>query len=226
LARAYWSRRIVYLCLGNHDLTTPDAWEQWLALAPQFFVAGAPDYTITTADCAIHVAPNHWCELPFYWRDKQDAHLSGDQMARLCRALQTQTDRPHILLTHSPVHGIPADQTGFAQSIHCPGPAFARQITDLVQAHRTLVCVLGGHSHVNTRMNRGGVQYVTASSLIETTFDAKLFEITSDRIGMATIPLASLLDVDAQYNEDKAFVQGRPVDRSFSMHITARTPNR
>ena len=92
---------------------------------------------------------------------------------------------------------------------------------ELAQIRRNL----GIHASISPNP-RDGVQYVTASSLIETTFDAKLFEITSDRIEMATISLASSLDVDAQYNEDKAFVQGRPVDRSFSMHITARTPNR
>lgn len=50
----------VYLCLGNHDLTVPDALGQWLRIAPQFFLGGKAEYSIPTKDCIIHVAPNHW----------------------------------------------------------------------------------------------------------------------------------------------------------------------
>jgi len=57
----------VYLCLGNHDLTVPDALALWVKLAPGFFKDGKPDCTIMTNDCVIHVAPNHWDEIPFFW---------------------------------------------------------------------------------------------------------------------------------------------------------------
>lgn len=206
----------VCLCLGNHDLTTPDAVEQWLALAPQFFLNGSPNYTIAAGPCVIHVAPNHWCERTFYWKDKQAPYLSRDQMDRLHRELNAQTDLEHILLTHSPIHGIPVEQTGFPHPCHCPTTSFTEQITGLARAHGNLYCVLGAHSHVNTHVTDADVDFVTVSSLIETPFEVKLFEVTSDRIEMSTFSLRSSLAFDAEYDMNKAFAQGRPVDRSLS----------
>jgi predicted MPP superfamily phosphohydrolase len=57
-ARAFDLSIPVYLCLGNHDLTAPDAVDRWLTLAPQFFPNGSPDYTIASDDCVLHIAPN------------------------------------------------------------------------------------------------------------------------------------------------------------------------
>ena len=62
----------------------------------------------------------------------------------------------------------------------------------------------------------GGVEFVTASALVEAPFELKLFEVTPSEITMSTISLVSALDFDADYDDRKSFVQGRPVDRSFS----------
>jgi hypothetical protein len=87
------------------------------------------------------------------------------------------------------------------------------QVTGLASVHRNLNCVPGAHSHMNMRVNHDGVDFITVSSLIETPFEAKLFEVTSERIGMTTISLGPALAFDAEYDVDKSFVQGRPVDR-------------
>ncbi len=206
----------VYLCLGNHDLTRPDAVEQWLALAPQFFINGAPDYTVVSRDCVVHVAPNHWCECPFYWKDTQHARLSPAQTERLRRELSMQPNLAHVLLTHSPVYGLPVAQTGFSEPYHCPDLSFTGQVSGFAEAHRALKCVLGAHSHMNMRVTHDGVDFVTVSSLVETPFEVKLFEVTAERMEMSTIALRSALTFGVEYETGRSFVQGRPVDRSFS----------
>jgi len=209
----------VYLCLGNHDLTTPDAVERWLELAPEFFVGDAPEYDVATDDCIVHVCPNHWCETPYFWRDAQDIRFSLDQKERLARALDASPDLPHIILTHSPVYGLPPEQTGHREPLHAPPPEFASQIAAILAGHDCVRCVLGGHSHMNMRVNYDGVEFVTVSALSETPFEIKLFEVSREEMRMSTVSLASSLDFEAEYDEGRGFVQGRAVDRSFTIDV-------
>jgi DNA repair exonuclease SbcCD nuclease subunit len=206
----------VYLCLGNHDLTSTHALKQWLKLAPEFFKDGSPDYTITTEDCVIHVAPNQWCDDPYFWDGEQRPHLSPSQEDRLARELGRRTELPHLILTHSPVHGLPIEQTGFDAPHDCPPPSFTSQISDLAASHAHVCGVLGGHNHVNMAMHHRGADYVTVSSLVETPFEFKLFEVTPERITMSTVSLGPVLKFEGDYDASKSFVQGRSVDRGFS----------
>lgn len=205
----------VYLCLGNHDLTTPDALDRWLRRAPDFFPNGSPEYTIATDDCVVHVAPNHWGETPYYWGDTQNAHFSAEQSACLASDLDTTPGRPHILMTHSPVHGLPVEQTGLPEPHHPPAASFTEAVTSLAREHPTLRCVLGAHNHMNMRVERGGVEYVTVSALIETPFEMKILDIEPGRMSMETVSLAADPGFRGEYDHAKAYVQGRPVDRSF-----------
>lgn len=206
----------VYLCLGNHDLTAPDAIERWLTLAPQFFLNGSPDYTIASDDCVLHVAPTQWCEDPYYWHSTQQPHLSPGQMARLKCALNKRTDVPHILLTHSPVYGLPVAQTGLPEVYHAPAVAFTAQIRDLAARHKNLRSVLGAHTHMNMRVNQGGIDFVTVSAFVETPFEFKRFEVTPRGMAMSTRSLRGALTFQSEYDTTRSFVQGRGIDRSFS----------
>lgn len=205
----------VYLCLGNHDLTVPDAVERWMELAPGFFMGGEPNTTIRTEDCVIHVAPNHWGDAPFYWKDKQDAHLSAVQIERLAHELGIAPRLPHVILTHSSVHGLPTEQTGFPEPYHSPTPSFTRDVSAFLEQHANVTCVLGAHNHMNMRVHQDGVEFVTVSSLVETPFEFKLFEVTPDSFTMATEALNASLDFGGDYDATRPFVQGRAVDRAF-----------
>jgi hypothetical protein len=206
----------VYLCLGNHDLTTPDAADRWLSLAPQFFRNDSPSYTIESDDCMIHVVPNHWDDNSFHWKDDQRPHLEPEQFDFLTAGLNTKPELPHIILTHNSVFGLPTEQTGMAEPFHIPPPEFTHEISSFAAKHANVTCVLGAHNHLNMRVNHGGIQYVTVSSLVETPFEFKLFEVTSAGMEMSTVSLNSLMDIDGEYDPAKAFVQGRPADRGFS----------
>lgn len=205
----------VYLCLGNHDLTTPDALDLWLKLAPQFFMGGMPNYRVATADCVVHVVPNHWGDVPFYWDKTQHAHLVPAQRERLTREVDVRADVPHLILTHSPVYGLPVAQTGLTDDDHSPDSSFTAEIAAFAAKYANIRCVLGAHNHLNMRVDHGGVEFVTVSSLVETPFEVKLFEVSPQRMAMSTVSLSASLAFDGAYDVAKSFVQGRAIDRSF-----------
>lgn len=213
----------VYLCLGNHDLTAPDAMARWMELAPGFFPEMRPEFTISTDDCVIHVVPNHWDESRYQWRACQDVNLAPNQVAYLQRHLQVRSDRPHLLMTHSPVFAVPVEQTGLDEPFHPPPASFTETFTDLAATHPHLRCVLGAHNHVNMRVRQAGVDYVTVSSLIETPFEFKVFEVAPGSIAMETVSLADRLDFEGRYDPSMNFVQGRPEDRSFRIRWDGST---
>lgn len=207
----------VHLCLGNHDLDSPTAVERWLALAPRFFGdSGKPVYTVATEDCRIHVVPNHWCEEPYYWRDSLHAQFSTDQLIYLTEALDAEPDLPHIVQTHSPVFGVPEEQTGFAEPFHSPAPAFTAAFIELASRHPNLKCVLGAHNHINTHVVHDGVHFVSSSALVEVPFEFKILEVTPGAMAMSTVSLNDSVRFDAVYDAEKAYVQGRESDRSFA----------
>ena len=110
----------VYLCLGNHDLTAPDAVDMWLAEAPEFFPGKSPDYFLQFGSGFVHVIPNQWCEIPYYWSDKQEPYFLPHQIVSMDEILKKYPNAVHILATHSPVFGIPVEQTGFDDLLHSP----------------------------------------------------------------------------------------------------------
>lgn len=207
----------VYLTLGNHDLTRPEAVARWMALAPGFFHDQSPDYSIVTPDVAIHVAPNHWDEASYYWSARQDARLSVSQFDRLDQAIRRYPGRVHMLATHSPVYGVPIGQTGFSEPAHAPQPAFTTQVTDWVGRHTEVKVVLGAHSHINMRRHADGIEYVTTSAFVEAPFEAKLFEVTAHSVAMRTITLGARAGFEPAYDASCVYVQGRPVDRTFTL---------
>ena len=213
--------RPLHLCLGNHDLTGKESLAHWLKLCPDLFPGGQPEYSIQREDCVIHVVPNHWNAIPYYWERQESAPVFfPHQMEALRARCRAAAGRPQILLTHSPVFGLPPEQTGFSEPYHSPGEAFTRNVVNLVESQPDIRCVLGAHNHMNMRIERGGVHYVTTSSLIEAPFEFKVFEINGGRVSMETVSLADRLPFVADYDATRAYVQGRACDRAFS-HVAS-----
>lgn len=207
----------VYLCLGNHDLTTPDALQQWLKLAQPFFPGAKPEFSILQEDCSIHVVPNHWGDYSYYWKDIQRMSFDTAQLGFLESALNVNTDRPHLLLTHGPTFGLPPQQTGFEEEYHTPNEDFTKTILGLTARHPHLQCVLGAHNHLNMCIAHNGTIFVTTSAFVETPFEVKLFEATRETLSMATVTLGNRMNEKSAYDFEKTFVQGRSVDRGFML---------
>ena len=218
-ARPHFDLKVpVHLCVGNHDLTVADGIGQWLGEAPEFFIGGSPNYLVTANDCNIHVVPNHYDTEPYFWSEKQDIHLLDTQISDLKSRLEAEPGTAHIILTHSPVLPVPPDQTGIADPFHAPPQTFTDAVTSLAESCG-VTCVLGAHSHANMNKELNGVNYVTVSSLVESPFEFKLFEVDRTTLSMTTHNLGHCLDFPADYNFDQTFVQGRACDRSFTKSL-------
>lgn len=210
----------VYLCLGNHDLSESSSVDTWLARAPRLFRHDSPTYTIETDACDIHIVPNHWCETPYYWRDAQAVHFTDEQLQQLQRKLEAHTGKPHLLVTHSPVHGVPREQTGFPEVYHSPGAPFQTCVMDLVHRYKQIHWILGCHNHINMNLEQERVNFTTVSALSEVPFEFKVCEVTADRIAMSTVSLLDSLAIEGHYDFDKTYVQGRGKDRAFSRTLS------
>ena len=203
-----------YICLGNHDMTEPHAPETWLAAAPQFFPGGDVNFTIGDDGWAIHVMPNHWCETPYCWQEKQDAYFLPEQLLHVESAMAGAPEAMHVLVTHSPVLPVPPEQTGLDRGYHGPGEPFTQEVL-VADRPPGLRCIFSAHTHINMHVPRGGTHFVTVSSFIETPFEFKVVEIDPGRVAMRTVSLAERVDFGADYDDQRAFVQGRQEDRAF-----------
>ncbi len=194
----------VYLCLGNHDLNDQNALSRWMEYAPEFFINHSPDYVIEKGNIGVQVLTSHWDETPFFWGSVQNPHFISPALA--CNT--------KLLCTHSPVYGVLREQTGFSEEHHSGGDDLQKEVLNLIEESQ-VECVISGHTHMNSRVLKGGVDFVTASSFSEVPFEAKFFNLSETELEMSTISFLNDVDFSAKYNFDKTFVQGRPIDRSF-----------
>ena len=207
-----------YLCLGNHDLSEENAIAHWMDRGASFFPEGTPCYTIVEKKYALHVIPSHWCDSPYFWdRKVQNANFTTEQLEQLESNLLANADKIQVLATHNPVFGLPMTQTGFEQPHHPPDKMFTEAMTQIVKRHPSLKVVLGAHNHMNMNFSHSGVNYVTASSLTESPFDFKYFQVDDLAISMSTISLSGDVEFTVEYDFEKTFVQGRECDRRFEI---------
>lgn len=208
----------LYVCLGNHDLTRPDAAAIWMDLAPAWFGSG-PHFEIERPDVVVHVAPNHWEDRDYLWEDCQDPALRPAQIGRIKQYIAAHSDRAHVLCTHSPLFPIPSEQTGWDAPAHDPGATFRGQVTSLLDQHASLGCVLSGHSHVNTLVHRQAAMAVTCSAFVEAPFEFKVIVVDGAELSVQTLYLIDETGFAARYEYGRAFVQGRPCDRAAETSV-------
>lgn len=203
----------VYLSLGNHDLTAPDALAIWRSRGAAFFPEGDPAYTLAGEGWRLHVVPTQWCDVPYYWKEAQRPHLLPEHLAQVEAALARDPEAAHLLCTHAEVLPVPPEQTGFEAPYHAPAAEIVATVQDLVARYPQLRGVLGGHNHINTHGRIGHAHAVTASAFAETPFEFKLIEVTAATFAMQTVALLPEVGFRADYRWDKTFVQGRLRDR-------------
>jgi 3',5'-cyclic AMP phosphodiesterase CpdA len=204
----------VHLCIGNHDLDAEGSIDLWTEFAPNLLGNGSPNFAVEGTDCIVHVIPNQYGPTPYFWTRPGEASFLSEQVEDLKNRLASAPDRTHIILTHCPIYPIGVEQSGLQEPFHGAPEAFTRTVTELAIKHG-VTCVLGAHSHINMNKELNGVNYVTVSSLVETPFDFKLFEVGSDTLSMTTHNLVDRVEFAADYNWDKTFAQGRVCDRGF-----------
>jgi len=209
-----------FVCLGNHDLTRPDAEREWLERAPGFFLSDSVHFEIVREDCVIHVVPSHWDEDRYHWKDVQAARLSADQIERMGLVLGRYQDRPHVLCTHSQILAIPPEQTGLDAPEHEPWPSFQAAVFEFIRGHPGIRCVLGGHNHTNTLGRVHNAVAVSVSAFASTPFEFKIVEVSEDGLAVSTLDLFAEAGFEARYDFNRAFVQGRACDRQCRISLS------
>jgi predicted phosphodiesterase len=208
----------VYLTLGNHDLTSDDSVDYWLNGAADLFPGNSADFSISRQGVDFHFLTSHWGSKPYFWdpAEKQIPYLLPSQLQKIER--YEASSNPLVLITHSPIFGLPSEQTGLENPLHPPEGAFSEIMLDKTNG-LPVKMVLGAHNHMNMNLELNGVNYVTASAFTETPFEFKVFEITGTRLSMKTVSLASELGFKSDYCHDRKYVQGRPCDRLFERFL-------
>jgi hypothetical protein len=222
-ARSWFALSVpVYLCLGNHDMTHPDAGAIWLGEAPDFFIKESLNFNIPGDAGQIHVMPNHWCETPVYWDGQHlSPRFATEQLAYFDKLETTGMGLTHLICMHSELAAVPTAQTGFKEPYHQPSPAFASPLLDFIQKNRNIRCFLSGHNHINScvPLRDSGAYAVTVSAFTETPFEFKVVDWHYDSITMRTENLLSECGFQADYDYNKTFVQGRLKDRTFEINL-------
>lgn len=207
----------VYLCLGNHDLTEKNSIDLWHESASVFFAGKQPCYYIEHGNYIVYVMPPHWCGHPYYWnRKEQTVNFSNKQIQDLENILLKHSDKKtQILLTHSPVFGLPVEQTGFDMPYHETGEEYNSIMLGIAELHDSLKVVLSAHSHMNMHVEHSQTHFVSTSSFSEVPFEFKHFKIDDKGIFMSTENLVHSVNFKTNYDFNKTYVQGRPCDRTF-----------
>lgn len=224
-ARETFSLQVpVYLSLGNHDLTAPDALSLWTTHAPSFFLEDGPAFRLRGNGWMLHTLPTQWCATPYYWHDEQLPHLLPEHLADLEARLVRHSDLVHVLCTHGEVLAVPAEQVGRAEPYHPPLAAFSETVRDLSLRYPQLRTILSGHNHINTCGPIGCAYAITGSAFTETPFEFKVIEIDRGGLTIETVPLVSSVSFRALYDWDRTFVQGRRCDRALRTRGTQDRP--
>jgi 3',5'-cyclic AMP phosphodiesterase CpdA len=205
----------LYLCLGNHDLTTPNALTDWLRAASVCFPDGAPCYTLRRPDCRVHVVPNHWDDLPWFWGGPQRDHFRPEQLAFLRAALAEAPHLPHVLATHAPARPVYPEQTGLPAPIHPSSAEFQAALTQLAADHPHLRLVLSAHNHLNAHRQEQRTHYVSSPSFVETPYEFKVIEVRPGYLRVTTHSLVERVAWRPAYDFARNYVQGRVCDREF-----------
>lgn len=204
----------IYLTLGNHDLTEPDSYAEWMRQAPQFFRNGTGNFSVTHGPVDLDILCIHWSPTPYHWMANQPQipYLDAEQF----KMMEYPSERIRVIATHAPPCGLPCSQTGMETELHSPEGNFQSVVQDLSNRYKP-VLFLGAHTHMNLNVHYGITHLVTVSSFTEAPFDFKVFEISDNgTVHMDTVNLASSVSFRVNYDFNKTYVQGRPCDRTFS----------
>ncbi len=203
-----------YAVTGNHDLMFPESAEWFPEELPALFPEGTTDYFLIREGIRFDFLTANWGHPPAFWDGEcLDSNFQQKQLDILNSGPQ---NLPRIMITHSPVCGVPTDQTGFPEIYHAPPEQFEKTAFELAK-QKNISLILGGHNHLNLCVTKDGISAVTVSAFREMPFECKLLEISEGKLSMQTCSLADFSGIRLPYNYNKMHIQGRYCDRSLEL---------
>lgn len=211
--------RPVHLCLGNHDLMSPQAADLWRAGHGGLLPAGQFDFVVHHPDADLLVIAHHWYNLnrPYYWDlSVPSLPVLADGQWRLIeeQAARCQTlGRPLLLALHSQILSLdhaPGDNGPLSSP---PNPELLIRLRAIGRQYPCLKLVMSGHCHAHHILPVGTFHAMTTAAFGESPFEARLLTMDHHQLAIETVCFRDVFNLIAPYNDAKAWAQGGPHDR-------------
>ncbi|MFG0248826.1 MAG: metallophosphoesterase family protein [Phycisphaeraceae bacterium JB051] len=209
-----------YLCLGNHDLDSPESYQLWKEHHMGLLPNNKPNYKIELEDVNVYVMAVSYAGAPqpYYWETAHIPVISDQQKQDLEQYLASST-KPVILATHVQVNAIPSSQTGLCGEVGEPDCQYQRYLVDLARRFPMLHLIMTGHNHVNTLARFGNLITMTTNAFTETPFDLRVVTIDEKNIEVATHSLRPWIDPQAEFNAEFSWALGGPSQRECTIPV-------
>lgn len=212
----------VAYCLGNHDLAMPDSFACWNGMGGRDSGLWAANRTIPLEGLDVILVNNAWLvdsDIGMYWKSQKgwQERLAAESHAWLESALAGDSDRPAVLVFHTPPDPIPPRLTGLPEPIHGAYPPYVAEWEALLTSHPRVKLVLNGHNHATVATCHAGRVHLTVSSLLEAPFEFRVVSWEDRSMSVDTVA-AIEMPPDAAYDSQRAWVNGQPGDRRLAMN--------
>lgn len=208
------------MCLGNHDLTTPESADTWrtglttagVQLADCVITAGGWDVLLLNTHYALEA------RLRLFWSHQQRGveSLTPAQLAWLDAELARRPDRPAVVVTHVPPDPLPPRLTGRPAPIHTADAAYAGGLEAVLSRYRRVKLLLTGHNHVNCATPHPGRLHLSTSATLEPPFEVRLIRLRASSLQVETVPLLPLTG-EVQWLPQQAWISGQAEDRTVEL---------
>lgn len=208
------------MCLGNHDLTTPESAGAWKAAAPAAGIELA-DRVITCGGWDVILLNTHWARegdsrLLWTYEQRGVETLTDDQLSWLDAELAQRPVRPAVVVTHVPPDPLPPRLTGQAKPIHAADQRYAARLESVLNRHHRVKLVLAGHCHVNCATQREGRLHLSTSATLEPPFEVRVIRLAPRSAIVETIPLLPMT-AEIQWLSQQAWISGQVCDRTIRL---------
>ena len=221
-AKEMWAQLPVpiRLCLGNHDLTYKGAYDNWLSNVPEFFAEGKADYFVECGKADVYVLTCGWLDegekLSRWWNRDVDNRpgILPEQLVWLDGSLSNRSARPAIIALHCPLDPLPTALTGADEPIHTPPTGFVEPILSVIDSHRNVKLVLGGHCHASCLTPHDRRIHLTTSAFCEPPFQIRSILIEDETIKVRTFSPVDYRGLGVTFRDERAWSAGRTEDVS------------
>jgi 3',5'-cyclic AMP phosphodiesterase CpdA len=206
------------VCLGNHDIAVPGAFEQWQQIAAEMPSVTLADGVVAGEGCDIIALNNHWDDgagPQMYWDPTPPFRfcptLADEQLQWLDTQLGRDDRRPAILVVHTQIDPVPPTAPQLDEYIP---PSYPEKLNAVLDRHPRCRLVLSGHCHVTSAIPRPMRVHLTTASFGEVPFHVRLIDVSSTELSIETHSMGPAPQ-DVQFDETRAWSAGSTVDQQL-----------
>jgi len=210
----------VYLCLGNHDLAQVDSIGMWRTAKGGLLPDGRECFAVEAGPARLVIVGHHWHpHVDFHWQDNEPQAPRIDHQQEYLLDTLLETSRPVIAVTHAPLNAVTAEQCGGDEPFHPPHAPYLATWRRLAERHPNLLLALCGHNHAHSQHDHGPFVSCTTAAFGEAPAQLRLVTLTSQKIEVRTLALASVFGLREDLQAERTWCIGPSMDHSFSIAL-------